>query len=60
MGEGSEWIKANSGENNGVGTCEACHISGRQEEDRCGDEGEMGKVPGAEGEESGCLAPDYA
>jgi hypothetical protein len=59
MGAGSEWIEASSGssENKGVGTCEACHISGRQEEDRCGDKGEMGEVPGRE-EEGDCVAPD--
>jgi hypothetical protein len=55
MGEGWQGITASSGgsENNWFDSCEACHISGRQEEDRCGDEGEMGKVPGAEGEEGG-------
>jgi hypothetical protein len=53
MGKDSEENSPSSG--NGFGTCEACHISGRQEEDRSGDEGEMGKIPG--GEEEGCLTP---
>jgi hypothetical protein len=51
MGKDSEGNSPSSG--NGFGTREACHISGRQEEDRNGDEGEMGKIPGAEGEEGG-------
>ena len=55
MGEGSERIAASScdSENNGLGSCEAHHVSRSPEEDRCVSTCAVGEIKGAA--EEGCL-----
>jgi hypothetical protein len=45
MGKRAETVAANScgSENNGLGSCEAHHVGGFTEEDRCGCTGEVGE-----------------
>jgi len=55
MGKDSQGTEANSSgsENYGLDSCEAHHVSGGAQEDRCGTKGEMGEVEGGEEEIGG-------
>lgn len=55
MGKSSEEIAASSGGGkvNGLGSCQAHHVSISPQEDRCGTAGKVGEVEG--GEAVGCL-----
>lgn len=47
MGTRAQGIAAGSSKNNGLGSCEAHHVSSSAKEDRCVPESAMGEVEGA-------------